>query len=405
MFSQVLPMKNPIQYYEWGSRTAIPELLGIENPENKPMAELWMGAHPKAPSQVLVQKRWESLIDFIRKDPAAVLGRKVYERFGPELPFLLKVLAAQQPLSIQVHPNRSQARAGFLREERLGIPIDAPNRNYKDQNHKPELLCALTTFEAMKGFREPEKISSLLEKVLPSSCAHLLERLTASPQGRGIRDFFETLMKMGAQQLKALVGSVAEKARKLSAKEKEFQWVVMLHEKYPADPGVLSPLFLNLITLEPGEAIYLPAGELHAYLRGMGIEIMANSDNVVRGGLTTKHVDVEELLKVCKFAPTRVHKIKPETAGFGEQIYRTPAEEFQLSVIRIKGEVMSLGRAGREASSIIICTGGELRVSSESQGEPVKLGSGRSAFIPSLAHPVTLKGRGAAYKATVPFSS
>ncbi|HIC86632.1 MAG TPA: mannose-6-phosphate isomerase, class I, partial [Desulfobacterales bacterium] len=400
MFSRVWPMKNPIQYYGWGSTTAIPQLLGMENPENKPMAELWMGAHPKAPSEVLVLGRWTKLPDLIQEAPEPILGKLVYERFGPELPFLFKVLAAQEPLSIQAHPNKAQAREGFLREEALGIPIDAQERNYRDQNHKPELLCALTRFEALKGFRPPAEIVELFKKVLPPRFSNWLEILQTS--STGIRDFFEALMRMDKDGLRRLLGSVAEMARQLEGSQREFQWVILLHKRYPTDPGVLSPLFLNLVILEPGEAIYLPAGELHAYLEGMGIEIMANSDNVLRGGLTNKHVDVDELVNVCKFRPTDPYKLRPKVTEMGEWIYETPAEEFQLSVVRVDNEVVSQNQGGFGAASIIICTEGQLWVKAKEQPDPVELSKGRSIFIPAVGHPYTIRGQGIVYKATVP---
>ncbi|MBW2026968.1 MAG: mannose-6-phosphate isomerase, class I [Deltaproteobacteria bacterium] len=283
MLDTISLLRNPIQHYAWGSKTAIPKLLNIPNPERNPMAELWMGAHPKAPSQVCVDGRWISLIDVIASSPESVLGSEVARRFDSQLPFLFKILAAAEPLSIQVHPNKQQAIEGFTKENELGISLDAPYRNYRDDNHKPELLCALTPFEALKGFRPVGEALALMETIAVPELSPLVDGLRNHPDMDGLKRFFRILMKMGKSEQARMVSRVVERAKEKARERRELYWVMELGKKYPGDVGVLSPLFLNLIYLEPGQAMFLPAGELHAYLGGTGLEIMANSDNVLRG--------------------------------------------------------------------------------------------------------------------------
>ncbi len=400
MLERVLPMKNPIQHYPWGSRIAIAELLGIQNPEARPMAELWMGAHPKSPSTVLVEDKWIRLDELIRSAPGPLLGTKVIEKLGETLPFLFKVLAAAEPLSIQAHPNKAQAIEGFEREERLGIPLDAPHRNYRDKNHKPELLCAMTPFEALKGFRPLEETIELLNQIGTSSIVPLRQVLEGGDEGSALRAFFTKLMRMDKEDLERILADVVVEAERLGRERKEFWWVVRLHEKYPSDPGVLSPLFLNLVTLAPGEAIYLPAGQLHAYLGGMGIEIMASSDNVLRGGLTTKHMDVDELLKVVSFASQFPEKILPREDEAGIKVYLPPAQEFRLSVVELPhgGEKEFNGNG---TVKVILCTQGSFQIEGKGQGKALDLSRGNSVLVPAAAHPFQLKGKGTCYMACV----
>jgi len=298
---QIAKLKNSIQEYAWGSYTAIPELLGEPSPAETPQAELWMGAHHKAPSEVIVGKRKIALPELIKEDPAAILGIKTAEKFNGSLPFLFKVLAMAEPLSIQAHPNLAQAIEGFAREKEQNIPIDGFKRNYRDANHKPEILCALTTCWALKGFRPIEQIVSIMAPLNITGIAPHVEALDRNPNEQGLRRFFASLLTLDPESKRMAVTEVLVHIHhNTGVTEADCgscrHWINKLNERYPGDIGVLSPLFLNLVEVKPGEALFLRAGQLHAYLQGVGIELMANSDNVLRGGLTPKHIDVAELL-------------------------------------------------------------------------------------------------------------
>jgi len=395
-------LSNPVQDYAWGSKTAIQDLLGKPGAADKPMAELWMGAHPRAPSNVIVEGEWKALNDIIEKEPESLLGKEVAGKFSNKLPFLFKVLAAAKPLSIQVHPALQQARKGFVRENRLGIPLEAPNRNYKDDNHKPEIICGLTSFQGLKGFRKIEESLDLMKKLSPVSLTNELRDLKESHDTKGLRQFFTALITMGKEKQRRVVTEAVNLAEKVISEDPAFRWMVELNSTYPGDIGVLSPLYLNLVLLNPGEALYLPAGELHAYLEGVGIELMASSDNVLRGGLTPKHVDVPELLEVVNFNMENVRKIAPVKKGICEKIYPTPAEEFLLSVISTKQEVSFTSPRNRSVE-ILICTKGEAGIKDLGTGELVTLSKGKSVIIPATVAQYRVDGEAIFYKASVPF--
>jgi len=394
-------LRNPIQAYAWGSRTAIPELLGLEAPSAHPAAELWMGAHPNAPSQVRVDGQWQPLDQVIERDPTSVLGKEAAERFSNRLPFLFKVLAADQPLSIQVHPNVDQARAGFEMENRLGIPLKAAHRNYRDPNHKPELLCAVTRFEALKGFRHPKGILALMSRVADEILCNELTPLQATSDGTGLRDFYSSLLSMDALKSQRIFETAVREADRHAKEDRAFEWVVKLSHIYPGDMGVLSPLIFNLVHLEPGEAVFIPAGVLHSYLRGVGVELMANSDNVLRAGLTPKHVDIPEVLKIVDFTPCEPEKVMPHPGPrTAEQAYPTPAEEFQLSAIQVSPRFSFLNDTDRSAD-ILICMKGKALVRTMKRGDFETAEKGISLLIPSAAGPYQITGEATLYKATV----
>ena len=322
-----------VQEYAWGDTESIPHLLG-QKPDGTPKAELWMGAHPRACSECV---DGGSLAELISSDPIAALGSAVNDRFG-QLPFLFKVLAAGQPLSIQSHPTLDQAIAGFARENAEGIPIDAPHRVYRDPNHKPEVIAALTPFHAKCGFRplsESRQLFSLLsslegaEELKPITeilfedgeasdvYANAMAYILGAPESTEVAIAAATVAA-GA----ALLGTV-----RAQAFEPELEWTAKIAESFPNDTGVTVALMLNHVFLQPGEAIFLEAGNLHAYLHGVGMELMANSDNVVRGGLTPKHRDVAELLKVVDCSPIDVPIQKPMSDTW---TYDSPVPEFKL---------------------------------------------------------------------------
>ncbi len=393
-------LKNPVQKYAWGSRTVLQSLLDLPKPWEAPAAELWMGAHPKAPSMVEVDGRWRSLIDVIAADPESVLGRYAAERFSNKLPFLFKVLAADRPLSIQVHPDMMQAREGFELENRLNIPLDAPNRNYRDASHKPENLCAVTPFEAMKGFRAPGDILNLMDRVFFSSPPPELDLLREEPNIAGMKRFFSALISMDAARLPQVVKDAVQGAERIAGDDRAFYWLLELNREYPGDVGVLSPLFLNLVGLSPGEAIYVPAGEPHAYLSGVGMEIMASSDNVLRGGLTPKHVDIPELLKIINFNAFPVQKQRPLPNDNFERIYKTPADEFQLSEIHLKGDGTFRSPLKRSVE-ILICMEGNGMIEDSERGRILPLSKGASVIVPSAVPQYSVSGNITLYKGTL----
>lgn len=393
-------LDNVIQPYAWGSRTALAELMARPCPSPTPEAELWMGAHPGAPSRVRRGNETASLLDVIRQAPEHELGEAITRRFGAELPFLLKVLAAGAPLSLQTHPSLSQAREAFARENALGIPLSAPHRNYKDANHKPELICALTPFDALCGFRQADETLELFDALAVPALEPLLGSLRESPDASGVRSMFEALMTLPRGERGALVGmavaSCAQRAARSAPYAEEMRWAVRLAEQYPGDPGVLGALMLNLVRLAPGEAIYLPAGNLHAYLEGVGVEIMANSDNVLRGGCTPKHVDVPELLRVLDFRCGPIPPMRAHAAHGGEEVYATPTEEFRLS--RIPLAPGASVRPARRGAEILLCIEGRARLSCGDT--TLELTRGTSAFVSASRGPYGLEGDGVVFRAT-----
>ena len=328
---QIFKMKNPIQTYAWGSRTAIARLLGQASPTTEPQAELWMGAHPKSPSEIQFDGRWRPLLELIDRYPDELLGRRVVDRFDRSLPYLFKVLAAAEPLSIQAHPDAQQAMEGFGRENRQGLSLADPRRNYRDDRPKPECMCALTPFVGLCGFRSPEAIMTLGQPVWPKTEAPALEILRNGKNNKALQDFFQLLMQMDPDRRAALAHHVADGAARMESPSDVFRWIDRLHQKYPGDVGVLSPLILNLITLQPGQAVFLPPRQLHAYLDGLGIEVMANSDNVLRGGLTPKHIDVPELVKILDFHPYNPKILSPQYQTETEGFYDSLTDTFRLS--------------------------------------------------------------------------
>jgi len=398
---EVALLKNVVQEYAWGCAQAIPTLLG-KPPACRPQAELWMGAHPKAPSLAHCNEEWLSLDTIIAADPAGVLGNKVAGRFNNTLPFLFKVLAAAKPLSIQAHPDKAQAQAGFDRENMLGIAPDAPQRNYKDSSHKPEIICALTPFWALCGFRPLEEAKKEADHGQLRKLGSLMSRRQETAREEEcLADFFQALLRLPARARKEIIAEVVSYARD-HGKSDVFRWVLRLHQEYPGDIGALAPIFLNVIRLEPMQALFLPAGRLHAYLEGVGIELMANSDNVLRGGLTRKHVDAAELLNVLSFSAERPQILSGREASPGAWIYSAPAEEFLLTRIELKKDRPYVG-AGDRSCEIILCIEGEGAVEAAHGACRLDFNQGTSMIVPAAAGAYTLSGEGRLFKAGVPY--
>ena len=401
IMDRICLLKNVIQEYAWGSYTAIPELLGRDTPSSMPQAELWMGAHPKAPSMVKSDGVWRSLLELISKNPQDILGEKVAEKFDNRLPYLFKVLAAAKPLSIQAHPCLIQAKEGFERENILKIPFDAFRRNYKDDNHKPECICAMTDFWALNGFRKISDILFLMGKICSPGLKTSLDLLREQPNSMGLRLFFKAIMTMDGKDQEAIITDTIKNVQNLTDGHPAYKWMINLHKEYPNDIGVFSPIMLNLVCLKPGEAMFLPAGELHAYLAGVGIELMANSDNVLRGGLTPKYIDVQELLNVLNFEEREINILLATEIDECECAYESLAEEFFLSVISVKEEI-SYHSADRRSVEIILCTDGAATITDLGRNDNVFVERGKSIIIPSVVEKYRIEGSATFYKAAVP---
>ncbi len=388
-------MINSVQKYSWGSVDYIPNMLGLKQSEEH-WAELWMGDHPGAPSSVILDSREITLSQLLMKYPDEILGEDI-DRFGNHLPFLFKVLSAESPLSIQAHPDKVQAEAGFLDENSRSVPLDAFNRNYKDNNHKPEIICALTPFTAMCGFRDPDTIESNFLKLQSSVFTDLLSSGFAEGVENRIMSFFESLMSLKSSDLNKLI----DKALVWSGSDdsKEAELVRKFAALYDNDPGILAPLFLNVYVLNPGEALYQGPGELHAYVEGTGIELMSNSDNVLRGGLTPKHVDVNELLKVLNFKSADKNILKPVEKGPGKFEYITPSDEFSLGFLEVD-EKISVEMSNRNSIEILICISGNADLTSK-EGT-ITISKGESLLVPACVDSYTLNGIGSIFTAGIP---
>lgn len=395
-------LENTVRDYAWGSKSLLARYLD-RAPSGAPEAELWLGAHPGAPSMAKSHNGHAKLNDLIAIDPEGLLGGPSRAAFGDVLPFLMKVLAAESPLSLQVHPTRKQAAAGFAAEEASGVPLDSEARNYKDPNHKPEMILALTEFGALCGFRpapQSAAIFDLLVKAFRDAGAEappVLERTVTALSGpdgpASLRAAFVELIH-GGNEVSCAVEAVAGLLRS-GVPEGPFAEALAtalhLSETYPSDPGVLISLMLNRVSLRPGEAVYLPAGSIHAYLHGLGIEVMASSDNVLRGGLTAKHIDVDELLRTVDFTPLPVPRLSATSPGDGRKVWNPPFEEFQLQEIQ-----QHPGNGGIElppgSPALILAVAGA--GTATAGNECLELRRGDSVFIRADDGPVTLRAAG-----------
>jgi len=396
----VLRITQATQAYAWGSPDALQDTLALTH--DGVLAEAWMGAHPSAPSRV-VDDGLEDLLEFLGRGPRDVLGPDVVNRFGPQLPYLLKVIAAEHPLSLQVHPHIDAARAGYDAEDAAGVPLDAPHRNYKDRNHKPELVYALTQFEAMCGFRAPRRAAEMFADLDCPLAQELHGLLVAQPSTAGIRAAFTRLLdpatRPGPDEVARLAEAVAGRLVEGSPSPRTDRTVLLLQREYPGDPGVVTSMLLNPVTLQPGEAMFVPAGGVHAYLHGVGVEIMASSDNVLRAGLTPKHVDVPELLRNVDYVAAPPIRIAPEVFHGATKVFYAPVDDFELSVTELADddEHPLPGRGPR----ILLALGGELTVSTSNDGA-LTLTQGEAAFVPASDGRLSVRGRGRLVQADVP---
>lgn len=395
--------------YSWGSRTLIPTLLG-QKPSDAPVAELWFGAHPGAPSSVEVDGSARGLDEVISGDPQATLGDRVRQDYGDRLPFLMKILAAAEPLSLQAHPTMAQAQEGFARENAAGIALNDTHRNYKDDSHKPEIIIALTEFYAMAGFRPLAQTRELFAALNCPELDRYLSMLSGSPEHEGadLRALFTTWITIPTGARKELIRAVIAAGQSfLDAAEEpadEADWkkmvlstVLDINAQYPGDIGVLGALLLNHIKLAPGEAVYLDAGQLHAYVSGMGVEVMANSDNVLRGGLTPKYVDVPELVKVLKFESLDNPRVQQEDRSGLDSVTGAEAWNYPVPVSEFAVTRVELGSEGTvvldfDGPAIALCTAGDLCV--RDAGGDLSLSPGHAVWLPADAAPVTVSSGG-----------
>lgn len=377
----LLKITNSARDYAWGSTTLIPDYFGVPA-TGRPMAEIWFGTHDGSPARVAETN-----------EPLLVANG------GKQLPFLLKILAADSPLSIQAHPNSAQAAEGFARENAAGVGIHATDRNYKDDRHKPEMIVALTEFEALCGFKSTKQIRNLLESMLdPTDVSdglrtlvnHWLELFDSED---GLRKLFVDIVNRRGN-LDGVNAELSQQAN-LSA---QFELAARLNILYPGDPGVIVALLMNHVWLAPGEALFLPAGNIHAYMSGLGVEVMAASDNVLRGGLTPKHIDLAELERVLVFAETEVELVKTRELAKGLVELQTPVEDFILYRAELSGGVV-LADLNIPGASIVLCTAGEIALSNSIE-ERVVLKRGEAAFLGADAKKFSLAGSGTAFLAT-----
>lgn len=399
---ELYPLENTVQHYDWGSRTRLHDLLGT-TPDGAPAAELWLGAHPSAPSRVA----GGSLLELVRSAPDAMLGRRVADEYGPRLPYLLKVLAAERALSLQVHPKPHAARAGFNRENRRGLPPGDPGRSFHDDQHKPEMVVALTEFEGLAGFRAPRAVLDLLDGLDGEVVAAVRALLGADRSPRGVKAAFSRIVAARRDpacqdDVAATVASVAARLAAGSPSSRADATVLQLADQHPGDPGALASLLLNRVTLDPGQALFLPAGEVHAYLSGLGVEVMASSDNVLRAGLTTKRVDEDALVECASFVPRPPQPPRTRTAGGRGQVttYRAPVHEFALTVADVDpDEAVDLPAEGPR---VVLCLSGEVTLTAKECATPATLARGASVFAPHDAGALQLSGSGHAVCAWVP---
>ncbi|GAA1446615.1 mannose-6-phosphate isomerase, class I [Leifsonia poae] len=396
---------NTPRDYAWGSTTAIAGLLGT-TPSGHPEAELWLGAHAGSPSVILDPSQTGGAADlasWIAHEPGSALGEGV-----KRLPYLLKVLAAAGPLSLQAHPSNAQAAAGFARENAAGIPLDSPDRNYKDASHKPELIFAVSdTFDALCGFRDVERSARLFARIADTAAdgeratiAAFAETLTGEPAAV-LRSATEWLLG-GDPAVAQLVDAVVTTTASVDADPAGDDLAVaadtvrMLAAAFPGDPGIVLALLLNRATLRAGQVLYLPAGNIHAYLRGLGIELMAASDNVLRGGLTPKRIDVPELVSILDFSPIDATPLEPERPAPGVEVFRPEEPDFALDHV-VVGDGVDEVRLALPGAAIALCTAGEVTI--DGAHGRITVARGESVFVTPDEEALTISGSGTLFVA------
>lgn len=381
-------MTNVIQNYAWGSFKSFELLFGKENDCGEPQAEIWMGAHSNGCSNIEYNLSSLPLSDFINKQKAEALGQNTADKFG-ELPYLFKVLAAENALSVQVHPSKEQAVAGFELENEKGIALTDPSRNYKDPNHKPELVFALTPYLAMNGFRQYEEILKLFKEINNSAINDLVSAYELECSSVGLKRFFHDLLSLESKLKEEAVTNLANFAASRLDNDL-FSLILDLEKQYPNDVGLFAPLFLNVIELQPGEAMFLNACTPHAYIKGTALEIMANSDNVLRAGLTPKYMDVPELVDCTIFEPIPSDKLLSTPTAVGiESQYHVPVEDFKFSIYTPNTPTT----VEVNSAEIVFAIDADVTLS-HPNGEQITISKGESVFIPNFASGYDLHSSG-----------
>jgi len=384
-------LKPSFQSYSWGDKSYIQKLCGLEGSYSQPLAEMWLGAHPSAPGIIVTSMGEIPLDEFIALSPEKHLGRAVQVYTG-KLPFLMKVLAAAKPLSIQVHPDKQTAGRGFIEENQAGISLEAPNRSFKDDNHKPELIMAITPFTLMLGFRNYDQIASLFRLFGLEDIWSEYHSFFQLPSPATLSNLFRQVLDSTKAQLDLFYNKMATR---VSETDNDFirAAVLRLDDSYHLDCGIVSPLLLNTFILNPGQAVYLNAGILHAYIQGSGIELMANSDNVIRAGLTSKFVDREQLFKVADFHPSL-----PIVLNINKNdklnSFRTPFKEFEMLTLKLDGKEHF---NPVNSPCIFLCLDGNVRL-----GKELEICQGQAAFISASESELTLSGKANLAIARVP---
>lgn len=400
-------LQNPVRDNAWGSRTVIAELTGRPAPTSGPEAEMWLGAHRVASSELVTPTGSVSLLDAIAADPQTHLGPALQQEYQGRLPFLFKVLAAETPLSIQAHPSRAQARAGYAEEDARGVPLTSPERTYQDSFPKPELFVAQSECELLCGFRPAADSARILTGLELESLSPYVAALRADQPEDGIREVVTTVLSIPEARRRQLVAKVAAACAERSTAGRPdadaYVWAARLAQVNPGDVGVVLSLLLNLVRLQPDQGVFLGAGVPHAYLHGWGLEPQANSDNTLRGGLTPKHVDVPGLLRILDFRPHLPGMVEPvdaavddTAAAVGEQVWPTPAREFTLSRLVLgDGDAVLLPGGNPQ---VLLCLDGKVRLDSAAAG--VVLARGESAYAPAAEPMMSASGPGTLVRVT-----
>lgn len=382
-------LKNQIQNYAWGSKTSISELFGIENPTNEPQAEIWMGAHSGGCSRNVEND--DLLSDIIELNKGDVLGSYTENCFG-ELPYLFKVLAAHTPLSIQVHPNKWKSQLGFVRENEQGIELSDPIRNYKDPNHKPELVYALTPYKAMNGFRPIEQIICLFDEIAIDELKEEVSLLRQEPNSTGLERFFNSVMMLSDKRKSKMLTQLEEAYHKPVAGivREAVEYSQAFKVYYKGDIGLLSPFIFNIVELAPGEAMFLFAETPHAYIQGTALEVMASSDNVLRAGLTQKHIDIPELIDNVMFKSMASENLKMQPIiKEGRYEYPIPVDDFGFDILYAEEYIKEQYIRSAE---ILFCIDDSVVVSSLDKA--IELSPGESIFVPYYTRKYTYRGKG-----------
>lgn len=399
--NRVCRLKGVVQHYAWGGYEYIPDLLDLKNDHEMPFAELWMGAHTKAPSKLVAGEEEILLDQFIKEYAESALGDNVISTFGERLPFLFKVLDARDMLSIQVHPSKAQAEEGFARENKAGIALDAPERSYKDDNHKPEVHVALIDFWMLHGFRPEKEIEQILKSTVefrPLISVFLAEHLEG---------LYKHIMQLPQKHVDIMLSALIKRLKQERPQDMDAPdyWALKAAETFPLpddhlDRGIFSIYLMNLLHLNPGESTYQPASVPHAYLFGAAVELMANSDNVLRGGLTQKYINVDELLKTVKFVGTKPETSTGEVISYAERIYKTPAKDFELSKLTLfTGETFE--NSSSNTPEILLLLSGQLSLIDQFEEQVFK--RGESFFVPaSASYKLTALKDATLFRAKVP---